>query len=87
MAKRKGKAPEQVIRLGTISASIFANESASENGGTSTFRTITIQRSYRDESNQTQFDTSFTVRDMPAVLRVGQLASEYVERQEVIGVG
>ena len=86
MAKRNSKGPEKTIRLGNVSASIFVNESSGNgNGETSEFRSISIQRSYRDDREKTQYDTSFTARDLPAAIRCLQLAQSYVEQQDVLG--
>ena len=84
MAKRNSNGPEKTIRLGSVSASVFVNQSNGNGNGSSEFRSITIQRAYRDEKDQTQYDTSFTARDLPAAIRCLQLAQDYVERHDVL---
>jgi hypothetical protein len=84
MAKRNSKGPEKTIRLGNVSASVFVNESNGNGNNSTEFRSITIQRSYRDDRDQTQYDTSFTARDLPAAIRCLQLAQSYVEEQDVL---
>lgn len=87
MARRNSNGPEKTIRLGNVSASIFVNQSNGNGNGNSEpneFRSITVQRSYRDEKDKTQYDTSFTARDLPAAIRCLQLAQSYVEQQDVL---
>ena len=73
------KSPVKTFRLGNISASVFENQ-----GGESgeTFRSSTIQRSYRD-GETTKYDSSFSARDLPSAIRVLQLAQAYIEQEEV----
>ena len=70
--------PVQSFRLGSISSSVFANNGDSD----STFHTITLQRSYKD-GNKTRYDSSFTMRDLPAAKRCLELAQSWVEQQEL----
>jgi hypothetical protein len=82
--RRKNDGPEKTIRLGNVSASVFVNETSNNGNGTNEFRSITVQRSYRDDKDNTRYDTSFTARDLPAAIRCLQLAQEYVEQQDVL---
>ena len=74
------KAPETTFRLGNVSASVFVNE-ANGDVGKRKFRSVNVQRSYRD-GDQTKFVSSFGLSDLPAAIRVLQLAQEHVESKE-----
>jgi len=80
MAKKAAKSPEKVFRIGHISASVFVNEVETE-GGTRAFRSVNVQRSYRD-GDETKFVSSFTLVDLPQAIRVLQLAQQHVEQAE-----
>ena len=73
--------PVQSFRLGSISSSVFANTNGDSN---STFHSITLQRSYKD-GDKTRYDSSFTMRDLPAAKRCLELAQGWVEQQELHG--
>ena len=74
------KAPETTFRLGNISASVFVNE-ANGDGQKRKFRSVNVQRSYRD-GDETKFVTSFGLSDLPTAIRVLQLAQAHVEGKE-----
>ena len=74
------KSPEKVFRIGHVSASVFVNEAESD-GGTREFRSVNIQRSYRD-GEETKYTSSFTLADLPQAIRVLQLAQQHVEEAE-----
>ena len=74
------KAPETTFRLGNVSASVFVNE-ANSDGGKRTFRSVNVQRSYRD-GDDTKYISSFGLSDLPSAIRVLQLAQAHVESKE-----
>ncbi len=74
------KSPETTFRLGNISASVFVNE-VDGDGGKRKFRSVNVQRSYRD-GDETKFVSSFGLGDLPTAIRVLQLAQAYVEGKE-----
>ncbi len=74
------KAPETTFRLGNISASVFVNE-VNGDGGKRKFRSVNVQRSYRD-GDETKFVSSFGLSDLPTAIRVLQLAQAHVEGKE-----
>lgn len=76
------KSPEATFRLGNVSASVFLQKSGGSNGSPQReFRTVNLQRSYRDEDER-KYATNFTLADLPAAIRVLQLAQAYVEERE-----
>lgn len=70
------KAPEKTFRIGNVSASSFVNESDGRK-----FRSVTLQRSYRDGDDR-KYTSSFSLADLPSAVRVLQLAQEHVEQAE-----
>ena len=74
------KSPETTFRLGNISASVFVNE-VDGDGGKRKFRSVNVQRSYRD-GDDTKFVSSFGLSDLPTAIRVLQLAQAHVEGKE-----
>ena len=75
MAKQQKNAPEKVFRIGYVSASVFLNE-ANSDGGSRNFRSVNVQRSYRD-GEDTKFSSSFTLADLPqsVAARLGRIFS------------
>lgn len=78
--------PEKVFRIGLINASVFKNviEPKEEGKGQrKTVRSVNLQRRYYDErEDKWESTTSFQLSDLPAAIRVMQLALEYVESVE-----
>lgn len=77
--------PEKVFRIGLINASVFKNviEPKEEGKGQKrTIRSVNLQRRYQDDEDKWQSTTSFQLSDLPAAIRVLQLAQEYVESVE-----
>jgi hypothetical protein len=77
--------PEKVFRIGLINASVFKNviEPKEEGKGQKrTVRSVNLQRRYMDDDDKWQSTTSFQLSDLPAAIRVMQLAMEYVESVE-----
>ncbi len=74
------KSPETTFRLGNVSASVFVNE-VDGDGGKRKFRSVNVQRSYRD-GEETKFVSSFGLSDLPTAIRVLQLAQAHVESKE-----
>ena len=72
--------PERTIRLGHVSASIFVQE-VGKNGETRQFRTVNVQRSYKD-GDKRKYADNFTLSDLPAAIRCLELAQQHVEAQE-----
>ena len=62
------KSPEKVFRIGYVSASVFVNETQLD-GGKREFRSVNVQRSYRDK-DETRFTSSFTLSELPQAIRL-----------------
>jgi hypothetical protein len=74
------KTPEKTFRIGLVSASVFVNE-VDGDGGKRTLRNVNLQRRYRD-GDSWKSATSFGLADLPAAIRVLQLAQRHVEQHE-----
>ena len=81
MAKANNS-PEKTFRIGNCSASVFVNHSSSS-GKKREFRSVTVQRSFLD-GDERKFVSSFGLNDLPAAIRVLQLAQQHIEDEEVI---
>ena len=73
-------APEKQFRIGLVSASVFANEVTTDNGKRRILN-VNLQRRYRD-GDEWKSSTSMGLGDLPAAIRVMQLAQKYVEDNE-----
>ncbi len=77
--------PEKVFRIGANNASVWKNtiEPKDGQGPKKTVRSVSLQRRYFDEKeDKWESTTSFQLSDLPAAIRVMQLAMEYVESVE-----
>ena len=74
--------PEKTFRMGLVSASVFVNEYEVNDGKRRSRRSVVLQRSYKDGDDWKQTN-SFGLSDLPAAIRVLQLAQSHVENQEV----
>lgn len=80
MANRQSNSPERTYRVGNVSASIFVNETGSGRNRRD-FRSVTLQKSYLD-GDERKYTGSLNLGDLPNAIRVLQLASNHVEREE-----
>ena len=72
--------PEKVFRIGYVSASVFTHEV--KNGDDArTVRSVNVQKRYVD-GDDVRYTSSFGIAELPQALRVLQLATEWVEKQE-----
>lgn len=76
--------PEKKFSTGAISAIIWKNNVVLRTGEATEFRTINIQRSYKDKDGNWQSTNSLRVSDLPKAVLVLNKAYEYlVLRQEI----
>lgn len=75
------KKPEMVYAIGYVSASVFVHEINTENGQR-TRRSVSLRKRYKDAENQVKYTSSFGLAEMPQVMRVLQLAQQFVESKE-----
>jgi hypothetical protein len=74
--------PERVFRIGPVSASVFVNETESE-GGKRRFRSVNLQRRYRDSSDgEWKSSSSFGLAELPQAMAVLDLALKHLASEE-----
>lgn len=75
--------PEKKISTGAISATIWKNNGMNKKSGEPVeFRTITLQRRYKDKEGNWQSSGSLRVGDLPKATLVLQKAYEYLVLRE-----
>lgn len=77
MAENK---PERVIRLGSVSVSIFVRD-IEHDGEKRTIRSVNLQKRYRDGDNW-KYTNSLGLSELPLALRALELATRFVEARE-----
>jgi len=71
--------PEKKFRAGAISATVWLNQGQNKKTGEmASYRTISIQRGYKDNNNQWQNTTSLRTNDLPRAALVLTKAYEYL---------
>ena len=73
-----GNLPEKKFRAGAICATVWQNNGQSKDGQPTKYRTISVQRGYKNKEGEWQNTTSFRVNDLPRLSVVLQNAYEYV---------
>ena len=73
--------PEKVIRIGSVSVSVFVNEVESD-GGKRVIRSANLQRRFRDDDGTWKSSTSFRLAELPQAISVLKLAMESIAAEE-----
>ncbi len=74
-----GNQPEKKFRAGAISATVWLNQGQNKTTGETTeYRTISLQRGYKDKKDQWQNTNSFRLNDLPRAALVLTKAYEYL---------
>ncbi len=76
--KVAGNLPEKKLRAGAVSATIWLNHGQSKNGEEAEYRTISLERSYKDKAGQWQSTNSFRIADLPKANVLLQKAYEFL---------
>lgn len=75
----EGNAPEKRFSTGAINATVWKNKGTSKKDGQEVeYRTISIERRYKDKNDQWQSTTSLRVNDLPKAALVLQEAYKYI---------
>lgn len=74
----EGNKPEKKFRAGAVSATVWNNHGTRKTGEVAEFKTVSIERSYKDKSNQWKSTTSFRAMDLPRLTLVVNKAFEYL---------
>jgi len=72
--------PEKVLRIGFVSASVFAHPVDTDNGSR-LVRSVSVQKRYMD-GDDVKYSSSFNLAELPQAIRALQLAQQSVEEQE-----
>ena len=73
-----GNQPEKKFSTGAINATVWKNTGKSKTGEEVEFRTITLQRAYKDKNDEWQHTNSMRVNDLPKAALVLNKAYEYL---------
>ena len=74
--------PEKKFSTGVITATVWQNQGKSRNGEIVGYRTVSLQRSYKDKNGVWQHANSMRVNDLPRASLVLQKAFEYLVLRE-----
>lgn len=77
-----GNLPEKTFRAGGISATVWQNKGQAKNGEEIDYRTISIDRNYKDKEGNWQRTNSLRVNDLPKATVVLQKAYEFLVFKE-----
>lgn len=75
-------APEKKFRASPISATIWSNEVKNSEGQVNIYRTISLERTYKDKEGKWQKTTSLRVNDLPKAILVLNKAYEFISIKE-----
>ena len=74
--------PEKKFSTGVITATVWQNQGKGKNGEITAYRTVSLQRSYKDKNGVWQHANSLRVNDLPRASLVLQKAFEYLVIRE-----
>jgi len=74
--------PEKKFRAGAVTATIWANEGKGKNGEKTIYKTISIERIYKDKEDKWQSTNSLRLNDLPKANLVINKAYEYLLLKE-----
>lgn len=70
--------PEKKFRAGAISATIWLNEGQTKDGKLAQYRTISLERGYKDKNDEWKSTNSFRINDLPRAALVLNEAYRYL---------
>ncbi|MBU4501699.1 MAG: hypothetical protein KKA79_03850, partial [Nanoarchaeota archaeon] len=73
-----GNAPEKKFSTGAISATVWKNSGKSKTGQDVEYKTVTLQRRYKDKKDEWQSTNSLRINDLPKAALVLNKAYEYL---------
>ena len=73
--------PEKKIKVGAVTASVFANEIDGKNGK-AVVKSVSLQRTYKDKNGEFQHTTSFGPNDIPKAVLALSKAYEHLVLEE-----
>ena len=79
-------APEIKFSAGPIQATVWKNAGHSKTGDDVEYRTITLQRRYKDKDGEWKSTNSMRLNDLPKASLVLQKAYEYLVLRQIEGI-
>ncbi len=73
-----GNIPEKRFSTGAISATVWENQGKSKSGEAVSFRTVSLQRSYKDKEGNWQSTSTLRINDLPRASLVLQKSYEFL---------
>jgi hypothetical protein len=70
--------PEKKFRAAGVSATVWRNSGQNKDGEPISYRTISIERNYKDKNGEWKSTNSFRTNDLPKVALVSNKAYEYI---------
>ena len=74
--------PEKKFSTGVVTATVWQNQGKGRSGEPVAYRTVSLQRRYKDKNGVWQTANSFRVNDLPKAALVLQKAYEYIVLRE-----
>ncbi len=82
MSEKEKNKPEKKFRAGPITATIWKNK-LEKDGKEVEYKTVSVERNYKDKQDQWQSTTSLRAHDIPNALLVLNKTFEYMQFKEV----
>ena len=82
MEVRKMAKPEKRFSTGSLVASVWNNNGKSKNGEEIDFKTVSLQRRYKDKSGEWQSSNTLRMNDLPKASLLLQKAFEFLVMKE-----
>ncbi len=77
-----GNMPEKRFSTGALVATVWENQGKSKEGEDVAYKTVSLQRRYKDPNGQWQSSTTLRINDLPKASLVLQKAYEYLVFKE-----
>lgn len=82
-----GNMPEKKFSTGALVATVWQNQGKSKEGDNVSYRTVSFQRRYKDNSGEWQSTSTLRVNDLPKASLILQKAYEYLVMRELADTG
>ena len=79
--------PERKFRAGPITATVWANESVNKEGQAVSYRTVSFERSYKNQNDEWQTTSSLRMNDLPKAILVLTKAYESLSLSDTVSEG
>ncbi|MAG08440.1 hypothetical protein CMO89_03130 [Candidatus Woesearchaeota archaeon] len=75
--------PEKKFRAGAVCATIWENMGKTKEGEPTAYKTISVERNYKDKNDEWKSTNSFRVNDLPRLSLVLSKAYEHVALKDM----